>query len=190
MNFEYKVLSPHDMRPSIIRWIDNQTLYCLIRITSIKIGNFFEIASSDLKEYNYGNDLNKVFDEFNQKVFNKLSNYQYAKNLVLNIDYSKLGYLYEIKITFPFYMIYEKNIYKPPIHSPKLEIKIYNPNDKHLGLIIGKDGKNFIYLTQKYKLDYIWYNRDTQNIEIYGNNPSICVSEIMNIISNTFRFVY
>ena len=61
-----------------------------------------------------------------------------------------------------------KGIYNPPkgddILLKKIHISPYNQN--RIGLIIGKDGHNFIRITEKYDLLYIFYI--DENIELYG----------------------
>lgn len=63
-----------------------------------------------------------------------------------------------------------KGIYNPPkgddILLKKIHISPYNQN--RIGLIIGKDGHNFIRITEKYDLLYIFYINE--NIELYGKD--------------------
>lgn len=39
--------------------------------------------------------------------------------------------------------------------------------------LIGKDGYYFKNITDKFKLRYVWYNKQTQDIEIWGSNDKI-----------------
>lgn len=43
--------------------------------------------------------------------------------------------------------------------------------------VIGKDGCYFKLTTKNTAVDYIWYNYDTKNIEIWGDNSSCLNSE-------------
>ena len=41
-----------------------------------------------------------------------------------------------------------------------------------MAMAVGKKGKNFIKLTEKFGLAYIWHNKDKSTLEIYGNYSS------------------
>lgn len=60
---------------------------------------------------------------------------------------------------------YIPGVYNPPIaHYNELPV----PNYVDVGLLIGKGGKHFKYITYKSKCTYIWYNKDRRVIELWG----------------------
>ena len=63
-----------------------------------------------------------------------------------------------------------KSVYEPPTGDDvllrKIHISPYNQN--RIGLIIGKEGHNFIKITEKFNLLYVYYINE--HIEIYGKN--------------------
>lgn len=63
-----------------------------------------------------------------------------------------------------------KGVYDPPIGDDVIlkKIRISRYNQNRIGLIIGKEGHNFIRITEKYDLLYIYYI--DENIEIYGKD--------------------
>lgn len=79
------------------------------------------------------------------------------------------------------YIPTEKGIYQPPLKEnyPNVKmryIKISPYIDKRISHFIGKDGKNFIDLTNKFNVLYIFY-RD-RKIEIWGEEEE----KIHNVI--------
>ena len=50
----------------------------------------------------------------------------------------------------------------------KGEWDVSNVTETTLKQVIGKDGCYFILTTNNYGLDFIWYNKDTKKIEIWG----------------------
>ncbi len=80
---------------------------------------------------------------------------------------------------------YQKGIYNPPTielfpNLIKKEINITSHIHDEIGKIIGKDGKNFINLTKKYELLYIFYIEN--RIELYGVNEFNLYGAIHEII--------
>lgn len=80
---------------------------------------------------------------------------------------------------------YEKGVYSPPEKSKfpnviKKEIQISPHIHDEIGKIIGKNGKHFIHLTQKYNLLYIFYIDN--KIELYGLNEYNLHGAIYEII--------
>lgn len=63
-----------------------------------------------------------------------------------------------------------KSVYTPPTGDDvilrKIHISPYNQN--RIGLVIGKEGHNFIKITEKYDLLYIYYINE--HIEVYGKD--------------------
>ncbi len=88
---------------------------------------------------------------------------------------------------------FEKGIYCPPTkeYFPdiiKKEIQISDTINKEIGKIIGKNGKNFIHLTKKYNLLYIFYINN--KIELYGDNEYNLFGAIYEIIKKIKYFNY
>jgi hypothetical protein len=57
--------------------------------------------------------------------------------------------------------------YQPPnAHYSQMDVSKYTEDE--IFSFIGKTGKKFYWLTQKLGLDYLWYDKDRQVIEIWG----------------------
>lgn len=57
--------------------------------------------------------------------------------------------------------------YQPPnAHYSQMDVSEYN--EDQIFSFIGKTGKKFYWLTQKLGLDYLWYDKERQVIEIWG----------------------
>jgi hypothetical protein len=57
--------------------------------------------------------------------------------------------------------------YQPPnAHYSQMNVSDYT--DDHIFAFIGKTGKRFYWLTKFLGLDYLWYDRKRQVIEIWG----------------------
>lgn len=74
---------------------------------------------------------------------------------------------------------------KPPFncHMSRYKIPVEESNDIHVQLIkqlIGNSGRYFIHLTQDGKLRYLWYDRHTKSIDIWGQESRIpkCIKKI------------
>ena len=62
-------------------------------------------------------------------------------------------------------------IYNPPNHGYCKTL--YIQNSSKIGHIIGKKGSVFKAIThQTHGINYIWYNKSSKHIEIWGNNSS------------------
>ena len=86
---------------------------------------------------------------------------------------------------------YIPNIFNPPKskYSDHIELNNHfkNITEKHIGLLIGKNGKHFISITQKNKLEYIWYFKNDNKIGLWGNNKQNIENsknEIIKRVSN------
>jgi hypothetical protein len=65
---------------------------------------------------------------------------------------------------------YIPGVYNPPItHYSQLDV----PEYVNIGLLVGKEGRNFKYFTRKSGCSYIWYNKDTKVIELWGPMNSL-----------------
>ena len=57
--------------------------------------------------------------------------------------------------------------YQPPVaHYSQMDVSDYT--EDQIFSFIGKTGKKFYWLTQKLGLDYLWYDKERQIIEIWG----------------------
>ena len=57
--------------------------------------------------------------------------------------------------------------YQPPIsHYSQMDVSDYTEDE--VFLFIGVNGKRFYWLTKKLGLEYLWYDRERQVIEIWG----------------------
>ena len=60
-------------------------------------------------------------------------------------------------------------MYNPPMSGYMKSIRVMR--GAHIGRVIGKEGKVFNAITENTKgVLYIWYNNDSKEIEIYGEN--------------------
>jgi hypothetical protein len=77
---------------------------------------------------------------------------------------------------------YIPGVYNPPIaHYNELRV----PDYVEVGLLIGKGGKHFKYITYKTKCTYIWYNKDRRVIELWG--PEWALIEAKNMFTERFE---
>jgi len=61
------------------------------------------------------------------------------------------------------------NVYSPPIGHFVYRLPLLDHEIENIGQIIGKNGIHFKKITALYSLSYIWYNSETQSIEIWGS---------------------
>ena len=82
---------------------------------------------------------------------------------------------------------YAPGVYNPP-NGFYSQIDI-NLTKNEMFQIIGNKGCNFKYLTQKFNLQYIWWNKYTNVIELWGKNYNLMIAKegIENYINN-FQF--
>ena len=72
--------------------------------------------------------------------------------------------------------MYTPGIYNPPIgfyNEIKLNLSLYEKRQ-----LVGKNGCNFKYLTRKFNLKYIWLNKESNIIEIWGNTYNLLPSKV------------
>lgn len=74
--------------------------------------------------------------------------------------------------------------YQPPI-SHYRHIRIKNPLDALR--IMGKDGVVFKKITEKSGVDYIWWNRETKVIEIWGPHHRLMYAD--SLIHDRIKFI-
>ena len=81
-----------------------------------------------------------------------------------------------------------KSVYTPPtgdnVFLRKIHITPYNQN--RIGLIIGKEGNNFIKITETFNLLYVYYINE--HIEIYGKNIQD-IFEAITVLTNQIRIL-
>jgi hypothetical protein len=56
--------------------------------------------------------------------------------------------------------------YPPNSHYSEMDVSEYDQDD--LFRFVGKGGRKFYYMTRVLGLDYLWYDRERQKIEIWG----------------------
>ena len=85
--------------------------------------------------------------------------------------------------------------YNPPV-AHYAHVKVEESDMESLPMLIGKKGNNLKYWTQKYGLQYIWYNNDTKCIEMWGPYKSFEMgckegieNEMMNILLRGYDIV-
>jgi hypothetical protein len=67
----------------------------------------------------------------------------------------------------PYYHFTEKNVYDPPVDAAYTQVQS-DLDAKSMGRVIGKDGCVFNAICHQTGADYIWYQRNTGIIEIWG----------------------
>ena len=78
--------------------------------------------------------------------------------------------------------------HKPPFCTDYTEIDLNtdsNLNDEVMRITIGKDGCNFKKITENNNIAYIFHNKETNKIEIWGNKNKFCkvIKQINNHIN-------
>jgi hypothetical protein len=71
-----------------------------------------------------------------------------------------------------FFVHFNPGVYTPPLFEEGVcKTYVYvDPADDHLmGLVIGKNGYYFKAITRASRTRYIWYNKQTHLIEIWGS---------------------
>lgn len=88
---------------------------------------------------------------------------------------------------FKFNKEHTPGIFNPPFNSfyKEFDLTITHPNfqKKDISHVIGKNGRIFIFVTEYYNLDYIWYYNKCNSIGIWGNNE-INIQNAFKYISN------
>ena len=89
-----------------------------------------------------------------------------------------------------FFIHLNPGVYTPPLFEEGVS-KTYvyvDPEDDHLmGLVIGKNGYYFKAITHASRTRYIWYNRNTHLIEIWG--AAHCLMNAVQRINHRIDFV-
>jgi hypothetical protein len=74
--------------------------------------------------------------------------------------------------------------YNPPINSNGyLEVELNGINSEFMFKMIGKNGRNFYDITDYLGIDYLWYDKDRNILELWGNIKSDTRLKMNNIIS-------
>ena len=66
---------------------------------------------------------------------------------------------------------YTPGVYNPPTNAHYTEIPFKSNTDIHK--IIGRNGKHFKTITKMANVQYIWFNHDKKNIEIWGQEKRL-----------------
>lgn len=78
--------------------------------------------------------------------------------------------------------------YSPPnTHYTQINLKEYD--DERRKLIEGYKGSNLYKWTKQYKLKYMWHNRDTQVLELWGTYD-ILIQGVKDKIESDIRKMY
>ena len=62
--------------------------------------------------------------------------------------------------------------YAPPI-AHYAHVNVADMPQEAILRAIGKQGRHFIRLTESLRLDYIWWNKDTRVVEIWGSHRAV-----------------
>lgn len=62
--------------------------------------------------------------------------------------------------------------YDPPIGAWFSAVDVSHLGDDRVLALIGKGGRGFYKLTNQMGIDYLWWNRDTKQIEIWAFNAT------------------
>lgn len=100
-----------------------------------------------ISEYNCLDGYNKIKETLGENYEN------------LNIEYK--GYLEELRDASSEFIV------------TKGELDVKNISKDTLKRVIGKDGCYFILTTRNYRLDFLWYNKDTEKIEFWGPKQNV-----------------
>ena len=82
---------------------------------------------------------------------------------------------------------YAPGVYNPP-NGFYTQLDVYL-NESEMRQLIGKNGCNFKYLTNMMELQYIWWNKKSNVIELWGRNYDLITAKsyIQKYIEN-FKF--
>lgn len=181
--FSFRFVS-EDFKDECFSHGTNECLDALLRILFSWTSDGFCVATwADIGEYAWGRSEQEAIHHllpilrarFSDRSFTKQyrpkpflhppNTSSYTKKLFLQVFY------------FPWKP--SKNQYTPPPNTPWITLPIHEKDLKHMGRLIGQDGKHFIRWTERYGLDYIWFNQTTKQIELYGQSiPGALLSEI------------
>ena len=70
-------------------------------------------------------------------------------------------------------------MYNPPLEQSKSIIKLSTDIIPLIWKVIGKEGRVFKAITRKSDVKYIWYEKSTESIEIWGNKLNLMKAEIL-----------
>jgi len=86
-----------------------------------------------------------------------------------------------VKVEEPIYN-YKSPDHKPPFDTDYCEIDVTELEDEVIRLTVGKGGQNFNKLTENNKIAWIFHNKETNKIEIWGNKNKF--SKVKEQINN------
>lgn len=70
-------------------------------------------------------------------------------------------------------------MYNPPLNESKSIIKLSMDIIPFMWKVIGKEGRVFKAITKKSNVKYIWYDSNTNVIEIWGNRINLMKAEVL-----------
>ena len=63
--------------------------------------------------------------------------------------------------------------YNPPLNTHYTELDVSTYDEDFMWFAIGQKGKNFYDITSWLKIEYLWYNKERQVVEIWGSWKSL-----------------
>lgn len=77
--------------------------------------------------------------------------------------------------------------YNPPLGEAYAHVDVSGYDKRMILCLIGKGGKGFYDITRKLNLSYIWWDRQRNVIELWGNYNVYATSKMINILENFSR---
>lgn len=86
---------------------------------------------------------------------------------------------------------YKSPNHKPPFNTDYCEMDIAYLDDEVIRLTVGKNGYNFSKITESNKIAWIYHNKETNKIEIWGKESKFnkVKNEINNYIEWSKRYI-
>mgnify|MGYP001165393149 FL=1 len=77
---------------------------------------------------------------------------------------------------------YKSPDHKPPFQTDYCEMDVSHLDDEVIRLTVGKNGSNFTKITESNKIAWIYHNKETNKIEIWGKKDKL--NRVKNQINN------
>jgi len=77
---------------------------------------------------------------------------------------------------------YKSPDHKPPFQTDYSEMDVSHLDDEVIRLTVGKNGSNFTKITESNKIAWIYHNKETNKIEIWGKKDKL--NRVKNQINN------
>ena len=86
---------------------------------------------------------------------------------------------------------YKSVEHKPPFNTDYTELNVDDCDEEVMRLTVGNNGKNFNKITEDNKIAYIYHNKDTNKIEIWGKKEKLnkVKQQITNYINWSKNYV-